>query len=47
MISTDVDWDHLSAVMVLSKGCGPSEFRYGYMTERRTKLVAVMVAGVC
>ena len=46
-MSTGVDWDHLSAVIVLLKGRGPPEFRYGYRTERRTSIVAVVAAGVC
>ena len=42
-----VDWDHLSAVMVILKGLGPPEFRYGYMTERRNSMVSFVAAGVC
>ena len=46
-MSTGVDWDHLSAVMVILKGWGPPEFCYGYMTGRRTSMVSVVAAAVC
>ena len=46
-MSTGLDWHHLSEVMVILKGSGPPEFRYGYMTERRTSMVSVVATGVC
>ena len=47
MMLTGVDWDHPGAVMAIFKGYRPPEFRYGYRTERRTSMVAVVAAGVC
>ena len=43
-MSTGVDWDHLSAVMVILDDSGPPD---GYMTKRRTSMVPVVAAGVC